>query len=284
MAGEGDWHIPTETITIPEFAGPGDARIVISPAIPPELTAYYAADDKTVVGCVLYYDVGPSPGVDGNYHYEACVTHVGVAFYVARGVWDTVAITEYLLSAVGDFSVLRIDQLTAQIAQFDNGDNFFVNTPREMQPWTPNVTGNVSDPNFGNGGNFAQTGWWTIDPLTGWADAEFFIRFGTAGVSAGSGTYNIELPWEIELLANQPNDAVRGLSTPLGTGTIRDNSNIAASTDVHILAKNAAGGPNGGAQVQMLVMGGGVFVGSAAPWTWNTSDAMFGRIRCRPII
>lgn len=66
---------PIDTLTLPSGAGPGDARIVIGPALPPPLDSYVFNGDQTYAGGIIFYAEDPTD-LDNNYTF-LCVVEDG---------------------------------------------------------------------------------------------------------------------------------------------------------------------------------------------------------------
>lgn len=142
-------------------------------------------------------------------------------------------------------------------------------------PWTaytPTLNGVTTDPTLSNNasqvvvGAYAQTG----KTVIGYAS----VRFGTAGVNAGSGSYSMTLPVPPVTPETKGVDAI-----PLGSGYLTDlSTDLLIKFTATALVTVANGGVSGEA---MLVVDGGKFMlgtgfaSDAVPWTWAASDSIY---------
>jgi hypothetical protein len=114
--------------------------------------------------------------------------------------------------------------------------------------WTPVLTASSSNPTLGSGGTitgrYVQIGKLVI--------ATANIIFGSSGVGAGSGTYQIDLPVNSTGV------------TFMGSGRVFDSGG-----SVHGVAA-----PIVTAADQMLVLYNGAIVTHAVPWTWAANDVI----------
>lgn len=69
MGGERDWGVPPDTLVIPPGAGPGEARIVIGPDLPPPLDTYTFSGGQTYASGIIFY----ADGSDTTYTYLCVV-------------------------------------------------------------------------------------------------------------------------------------------------------------------------------------------------------------------
>jgi hypothetical protein len=129
-----------------------------------------------------------------------------------------------------------------------------------QRSYTPTLTASTTDPTLGTGSTA------TADYILrqGFVKVRFFFQFGTAGVAAGSGTYQISLPTGLGI------DADWASQYPIGLARIRDSSvpTIAFDwrcvTDLSFADKITIKNDTGGA------------VTSSVPWTWAASDSIQG--------
>jgi hypothetical protein len=130
-------------------------------------------------------------------------------------------------------------------------------------PWTtftPALTAVTTNPTLGTGsvqnGRYVQAG----KLIRGHG----FIRFGTAGTAAGSGTYSVSLPVAAEtsfLIAN----ATGGLGSSIGGFHVRDNSAPAWRLGSVQLATTTTA---------ILLLDNTIVVNSGGPWPWAPSDSL----------
>lgn len=77
MSGAQDWHTPETSLTLPPFAGPGQARIFIGPDIPPPLLGYAFTDRAGYTGTyssvIIFYNTDTTPPVDETWSYIGVV-------------------------------------------------------------------------------------------------------------------------------------------------------------------------------------------------------------------
>lgn len=128
--------------------------------------------------------------------------------------------------------------------------------------WTPALTGTTTNPTLGSGGNFTQSGFYYRVGKLVYASAT--LRFGTAGVSAGSGDYRISLP--VAASASLAAAGTLGGAAIIGSGIVRDNSAVSASRAVAVQLVSST--------TVLMVAGSGDSINSAAPWAWAASDAI----------
>jgi hypothetical protein len=136
------------------------------------------------------------------------------------------------------------------------------------QSYTPLLTASTTPPTLGTGS--VQLGRFWQHPITGMVVCHITIRFGTSGTNAGSGTYLIELPTAVDMLAAAP--ALFGVSDVIGHGLIRDN-NVPTGRQVTCTVNDTAGGTGGVGRVFMSVFDGTAGnVTQASPWAWAAED------------
>lgn len=116
--------------------------------------------------------------------------------------------------------------------------------------WTPTLLGSVTNPNLGSTGSIVGR-WWRNGKVAG---GYVYLTFGGTGVSAGSGTWTIMLPFTLAA-----NPAV------VGTAWIYD----ASAATGHIGATYASGSVLG-----VRPSGTGSVVTHAFPIAWATGDSM----------
>lgn len=134
---------------------------------------------------------------------------------------------------------------------------------------TPVLTGSSVNPTLGTGST--AVGWWSRSQAN-MIDFTFAFKFGTSGVSAGTGTYNVNLPvTALSVMGSLFPEAVGG-------GMIRDDSSGVVKGATVYLPGSAT------AQVAFHApdaSGNAVFFANTAPWTWAAQDYIFGNIRYR---
>ena len=88
MGSNRDWGVDSQTLTIPPFAGPGDARITIGQDLPADLVAFYAAGGYTTVGGIVLFAAG------GDYDYLVLAITGGGLPAVVVGTRDAEGVGE----------------------------------------------------------------------------------------------------------------------------------------------------------------------------------------------
>lgn len=126
---------------------------------------------------------------------------------------------------------------------------------------TPSLTATTTNPIPGSGSKL--TGHYTYLPGPSIAFS-FFIKFGTSGVTAGSGQYLISLPVSAA-------NAHTGDQPAMGSANLRDDS--AGSVQM-----GATYIPGSNLAVCSIIYAGGGVVGSSTPWTWAANDYLAGTI------
>lgn len=126
--------------------------------------------------------------------------------------------------------------------------------------WTPILGAVTTDPNIGTGANIAGT--WSYNGIH--VTCEFLIVFGSAGVGAGNGIYQIRgMPYRMDF----------SLATvPIGQVHLRDVG--LASRYWQVTASSATDA--------QMVDPNGVFATNAVPWVWAAGDSMRGWMRYKP--
>lgn len=137
-----------------------------------------------------------------------------------------------------------------------------------MQQYTPGLNATTTDPVLGTGGFIRGLYYVIFDQVYVWAE----FGFGTSGFSAGSGTYTMTLPFEMDLTNISPTNTTMGSSNVIGNGTAWDNDTTAGrqpliviprtSTTVHFGNHNNIGAGSGRA------------VDHTGPVTWAASDGI----------
>jgi hypothetical protein len=95
----------------------------------------------------------------------------------------------------------------------------------DLGTYVPVLTATTTNPTLGSGST--QSGWWqrVNNLITGGA----FVRFGTSGVVAGSGNYQISLPFPADTAFMIAAGGL-GTSSMLGDGLVRDNSAVSTGS------------------------------------------------------
>ena len=122
--------------------------------------------------------------------------------------------------------------------------------------YVPALTADTLNPNLGATGQalgrFCDLG----DLILFWA----LLRFGGAGVAAGTGPYRVTLPVNAAV-GQDPTEMI-------GSAQYADSSGATRNTGVCILDDSAA-------NVRLLASGTTTFVGAAVPWAWATGDVIY---------
>lgn len=125
--------------------------------------------------------------------------------------------------------------------------------------WTPALTASTTNPTLGTGAT--QQGSYVIN--AGLVTIQFTIIFGTSGVAAGSGTYQISsLPFNIDT-------DWQGAGMALGQVWITDSS--ATAFEARTLRTTSSP-----ANVLLMSSPTGGSVTNASPWIWAASDSIRG--------
>lgn len=93
--------------------------------------------------------------------------------------------------------------------------------------YTPTLTATTTNPNLGADGEI--TGFWHRNGHR--ISGRVFFLFSGAGLSAGSGIFEISLPFDADLSIEIASGSV-GVASQIGTGFLRDNSTSANSSAV----------------------------------------------------
>lgn len=92
-----------------------------------------------------------------------------------------------------------------------------------LQTFTPGLSASVTSPNLGVGGSSIAYYYKIFDQIYVWGE----FRFGSSGISAGSGIYTVTLPF---VMSNQTG------TTIVGTGLVHDNDSNAGRVPVLVRA------------------------------------------------
>lgn len=134
-----------------------------------------------------------------------------------------------------------------------------------MTSYTPLLLASTTSPTLGSGSQAMGRYW--LDPITGWVRGQGFIRFGTSGVSAGSGNYIVTLPVNAFAFAS----ATTGQSDIFGLWSANDASNSIAARWGPLVRSSA--GP-AAAFLALYTGSSPVVVTDSVPWTWAAQDAI----------
>lgn len=122
--------------------------------------------------------------------------------------------------------------------------------------WTPVLNATTTNPTGGTGSN-ASGSWKRIGE---WVFAEYSIKFGTSGVAAGAGFYQMTVPTPL-----------LSITYPVGWGYLFDASATSITPTVLVPVSTTA-----------LRFGLGVgYTTSAVPWTWAANDSLAGTLMYR---
>lgn len=149
-------------------------------------------------------------------------------------------------------SEIKYSELAARLGGFTNADSVDGYHVERIASYTPALTATTTNPTLGSGSS--QYGRYCA--FGQYVDVEIIIKFGTSGVSAGSGTYLVSLPTNADGATIYQN---------VGYGYVYDAS--AGITWAVVAQIN-----NTDASKVRLVWSGGLIVNNAAPMTWSTSD------------
>lgn len=119
--------------------------------------------------------------------------------------------------------------------------------------FTPTLTATTTAPTLGTGGE--AKGWWCRQ--SGIVTGGVIFRFGTSGVNAGSGTYEVLLP--VNILD------IGFFEQNLGAGMAFDSSAV----DDRVC--EAYWVPSATDRIRIRAEGAGTFT-NTTPWTWAASD------------
>jgi|GEM_PF-2256774 len=126
--------------------------------------------------------------------------------------------------------------------------------------YTPALTAATTNPTLGTGS--VAVGWWTAEPGPS-VSLNFFIKFGTSGVAAGSGAYSVSLPSGIT-------------SAPVyGTGHVAVGPAQMADFNTGAFQPGSVFVP---ASSTTLSLVGAAPVTNTYPWTWAASDYLSGSV------
>jgi hypothetical protein len=142
-------------------------------------------------------------------------------------------------------------------------ENEFISAQYHISDWAigtyvPALTASTDNPTLSDDLSHVAEGWYRkIGKIV---EGELFIRFGTSGVDAGSGTYRVSIPYTSKAY---------GRSVPLGAGYLYDDSAtyrphviaIYGATTYLTLAVNPGAGATG-------------TVTHSAPFAWANSDVI----------
>lgn len=158
---------------------------------------------------------------------------------------------------------------------FRDGDGFAAIAGGALQTYTPVLTAVTTNPSLGSGGDFTQSGRYWLLP-GGIVEVDILLRFGSSGVSLGSGTYIISLPVAADVTFHRAVNNI-GLASTIGVGVVRDNSNVAASIPVTAFLRAS------GDVVSVNLASGGLLSNSLPTWPLAASDAIQLSLRYRHV-
>lgn len=152
--------------------------------------------------------------------------------------------------------------LTASMMNTFQRDNFDATLPygTTWQTYTPQLTATTTNPTLGSG-SVQQGTYYRVGKLVA---VHVFIKFGTSGVSAGSGTYEVSLPVSMDL-TNITTLAVPAGASAVGSGHIRDDSASGGNNDLMAGARSST---------TVRMHANGQNVGDATPIVWAASDSI----------
>jgi hypothetical protein len=119
--------------------------------------------------------------------------------------------------------------------------------------YTPTVTASTTNPTLGTG-NVASARYTLRNG--NWCDVRGVVKFGTSGVSAGTGAYSISLPFT-------SNANITGVNVGTGGVYLFDSSGPAAQQAVVFMQNTAS---------TFSMLGNANQVAGTSPWTWAASD------------
>lgn len=128
--------------------------------------------------------------------------------------------------------------------------------------YTPTLSATTTPPTMGTGN--IRSGYYTILPGPA-IHFQFFIKFGTSGSAAGSGTYTVSLP------VNSASPFGSSAHSSLGAAMLADQS--ASSLRVGTVFVDGSD-----LTTVRFVTEGGVPTTSSAPWAWANGDYLSGSI------
>jgi hypothetical protein len=129
--------------------------------------------------------------------------------------------------------------------------------------YTPTLEASTTNPTMGTGA--VTTGDWHLN--NGIVTLRFTIQFGTAGAAAGTGTYRITLPTNLDFDADwQDNIAI-------GNVFLNDSSGAAFRC---FPCRTSSSNPS---TIVMMDPTAGTLVAATSPWTWANNDYLRGSVR-----
>lgn len=126
--------------------------------------------------------------------------------------------------------------------------------------YTPSLTASTTNPTLGTAS--VALGWWNYEPGPA-VSMNFFIRFGTSGVAAGTGTYSVSLPPGITS------------SSVYATGHVAVGAMQIADSSSGGFQPGSIFVPAGSTTLSLI---GSAPVGAASPWVWAASDYLSGSV------
>lgn len=134
-----------------------------------------------------------------------------------------------------------------------------------LQSWVPILTASTSNPTLGTGGTIKGYYYKIFDQIYIWAE----FRFGTAGISAGSGSYIISLPFPAKGNMGFYGGSI-GETPPVGVGSIWDDTTDLGKQMLSVHLRTST-------SVMFGVKMGGVTgreLSSSNPITWAINDGI----------
>jgi hypothetical protein len=171
-------------------------------------------------------------------------------------------ITSLNTSASVTLSETELGYLDGVTSGLQSQINTKSNSPTSWISYTPQLTATTTNPTLGTGGiiegQYIKIGNLVI--------GNYFIRFGTSGVNAGSGTYRVSLPSQIS-------EIITGNQYVYGSGYVFDLSAGAGR-----ILNNVYSNGNSFVTLGYMETTSNVFSNAtnAAPWTWAASDEIQG--------
>jgi hypothetical protein len=187
---------------------------------------------------------------------EELFTAVDVNTYLAKQVIVICTSGSRPSSPAEGWHVYETD--TDAIAKYNGSGWEYVSSSRKA--FTPTLGASTTPPTLGTGN--LRNGWYCFQP----GPSVFFtwhILFGSSGVSAGSGTYNISLPVT-------PAAPYAAGDVAVGSCIMADQSSSLFRTGIPYIAS--------GSSTLAIIGEGSAIVSNAAPWTWAAGDYIAGSV------
>jgi hypothetical protein len=159
---------------------------------------------------------------------------------------------------LGDQFTVLDGSLAGALYLYQNGA--WTLSAAQRRSFTPTLTATTTNPTIGTGST--RNGWYSIGPGPT-CTYSFFVRMGTSGFAAGSGSYKISLPITAA-------DANLGAFPAHGVCLLNDNSAGASSDGTCWI-------PAGDLSNLQFITGSNT-VNNTTPWGWANSDYITGSI------